>query len=83
MQNKILMLAAQAGFYIPQPPFVNDEEEQLNRINEFAKLIIDECLTAITQEARISGIHLVQNSEMFAMGLIAANGVIKRKFGVE
>ena len=80
---RILELAEQAGFYIPQPPFIAGEQEQLDRINEFAQLIIEECMLAIAQEASISGIQLVQNSEMFAMGLIAANGVIKRRFGME
>ena len=46
-------------------------------------MIVDECMLAIAQEASISGIQLIQNSEMFAMGLIAANGVIKRRFGME
>lgn len=73
-------------------PIVNDKITELlcqhgftpdQDLYEFAELIIQECMLAVTREANISGLHLIQNSEMFAKGLVAANGVIKRRFGVE
>lgn len=62
--TKILNLAEQAGFYIPQKPFLNNEQDQLDRINKFAQLIIDECMMAIHEKAfdqNVSNVFLWAN----------------------
>lgn len=48
--TKILELAKQAGFYIPQNPVLPEDQKQLDRINEFARLIIDECMMVVQQK---------------------------------
>ncbi len=82
MNNKIREIAIKCGMK-DYPTYGVNALQCEQDIEKFANAIIDECMTAIKQEASISSIQLVQNSEMFAMGLIAANGVIKRRFGIE
>ena len=44
MNEKVKELAEQAGFYIPQPPYLEGDDAKILRIETFAELIVRECI---------------------------------------
>lgn len=51
-------------------------------LTEFSKIVVAECIQCIDKEANVRGLQLTPSSEMISMGMIAAIGSIKRRFGI-
>lgn len=69
--TKILELAKQAGFYIPQKPVLPEEQKQLDRLNEFARLILLNCRSVVSEN-----FHDCNTA-------VKMDRIIREEFGVE